>query len=90
MPEGGGVGDRAGFAGSPVKTGLSGIPAAAGTEYNEKTRKIHTKTEKISKLVRTIFFAVVNVFSNARTCAKRAEKQENTTYGACKMYVQAV
>ena len=50
MPEGGGEGDRAGFAGSPVKTGLSGIPAAAGMEYNEKTRKIHTKTEKFQNL----------------------------------------
>ncbi len=75
MPESGGEGDRAGFAGSPVKTGLSGIPAAAGTEYNEKTRKIHTKTEKFQNLS-VLYFSRLLTFSVIRRHVQNGQKSK--------------
>ncbi len=56
-------------------------------ETGEIPEKIHKETEKKqtnTKIVRTLFFKDVNVFSPPEACEIRAEKQEKPTYCACK------
>lgn len=75
MPECGGKGRPHRFCMFSGKTGLSGIPAAAGTEYNEKTRKIHTKTEKFQNLS-VLYFSRLLTFSVMHRHVQNGQKSK--------------